>query len=82
MRHTVTYMVQMVQNSEWLYWPSKCRCWFQNLKSRYQPFHTGRAAIVANDYATRDTQIDIIKTKIALVPAVRAVFIFKKENQN
>jgi hypothetical protein len=24
-------------------------------------FRTGRAAIVANDYATRDAQIDIIK---------------------
>jgi hypothetical protein len=30
-------------------------------------FRTGRAAIVANDYVTRDAQIDIIKAKIALV---------------
>jgi hypothetical protein len=43
-------------------------------------FRTGRAAIVANDYVTRDAQIDI-KAKIALIPAVRA-FIFKKENRN
>ena len=41
-------------------------------------FRTGRAAIVANDYATRDTQIDIIKAKIALVPAVRAVFYLQE----
>ncbi|MBE0393732.1 DUF4856 domain-containing protein [Flavobacterium sp. PL002] len=37
-------------------------------------FRTGRAAIVANDYTTRDAQIDIIKAKLALVPAVRAVY--------
>jgi hypothetical protein len=41
-------------------------------------FRTGRAAIVANDYATRDAQIDIIKAKIALVPAVRAVFYLQE----
>jgi len=41
-------------------------------------FRTGRAAIVANDYATRDAQIAIIKQKIALVPAVRAVFYLKE----
>jgi hypothetical protein len=29
----------------------------------------------------RDAQIDIIKAK-AIVPAVRAVFIFKKEKEN
>jgi len=37
-------------------------------------FIKGRAAIVANDYNTRNAQIDIIKTKLALIPAVRAVF--------
>jgi Domain of unknown function (DUF4856) len=37
-------------------------------------FRKGRAAIVANDYATRDAQIDIIKQKLALVVAVRSVF--------
>jgi hypothetical protein len=36
-------------------------------------FRKGRAAIVNNDYAQRDAQIDIIKSKLALVPAVRAV---------
>jgi len=41
-------------------------------------FRTGRAAIVANDYATRDAQIAIIKQKLALVPAVRAVFYLKE----
>ncbi|MFT4983603.1 MAG: hypothetical protein ACI9Q9_000641 [Flavobacterium sp.] len=41
-------------------------------------FRTGRAAIVANDYVTRDAQIDIIKGKIALVPAVRAVFYLQE----
>lgn len=41
-------------------------------------FIKGRAAIVANDYTTRDAQIDIIKTKLALVPAVRAVFYLQE----
>lgn len=41
-------------------------------------FRTGRAAIVANDYATRDAQIAIIKQKLAMVPAVRAVFYLKE----
>ena len=41
-------------------------------------FRKGRAAIVANDYAVRDAQIDIIKTKLALVPAVRSVFYLQE----
>lgn len=41
-------------------------------------FRTGRAAIVANDYTTRDAQIDIIKAKLAMVPAVRAVFYLQE----
>lgn len=41
-------------------------------------FRKGRAAIVANDYATRDAQIDIIKTKLAIVSAVRAVFYLQE----
>jgi hypothetical protein len=41
-------------------------------------FRTGRAAIVANDYITRDTQINIIKVKLAMVPAVRAVFYLQE----
>jgi hypothetical protein len=38
-------------------------------------FRTGRAAIVANDYVTRDAQIDIIKAKIALIPAVSVFYL-------
>jgi hypothetical protein len=41
-------------------------------------FRKGRAAITANDYAVRDTQINIIKTKLALIPAVRAVFYLQE----
>ena len=37
-------------------------------------FRKGRAAIVANDYVTRDAQIAIIKEKLAKVVAVRSVF--------
>jgi hypothetical protein len=37
-------------------------------------FRKGRAAIVANDYATRDAQISVIKEKLALMIAVRAVY--------
>ncbi|NHN24829.1 DUF4856 domain-containing protein [Flavobacterium jejuense] len=40
-------------------------------------FRKGRAAIVANNYTVRDEQIKIIKSKIALVPAVRAVYYLK-----
>ena len=48
---------------------------FNTLKSDIElAFRTGRAAIIANDYTTRDAQIDIIKSKLALVPAVRAVY--------
>jgi hypothetical protein len=41
-------------------------------------FRTGRAAIVNNDYDKRDAQIDIIKAKLALVPAVRAVYYLQE----
>lgn len=52
---------------------------FKTLKSDIElAFRKGRAAIVANDYTTRDAQIDIIKTKLALVPAVRAVFYLQE----
>lgn len=40
----------------------------------YKAFIKGRAAISNADYSTRDAQIDIIKTELAKVPAVRAVF--------
>lgn len=41
-------------------------------------FRKGRAAIVANNYTVRDQQIAIIKAKLALVPAVRAVYYLKE----
>lgn len=41
-------------------------------------FRKGRAAIVANDYKVRDAQIDVIKAKLAMVPAVRAVFYLQE----
>ena len=40
----------------------------------FDAFKRGRAAIVAGDYAERDAQADIIKEKLSIVPAVRAVF--------
>lgn len=40
-------------------------------------FRKGRAAIVNNDYGTRDAQIGIIREKLALVCAVRAVYYLK-----
>ncbi|WP_309608623.1 DUF4856 domain-containing protein [Flavobacterium sp.] len=48
---------------------------FNSLKNDISlAFRKGRAAIVANDYATRDAQITIIKEKLAMVVAVRSVF--------
>ena len=44
------------------------------ITASYDAFKLGRAAIVAKDYALRDEQAAIIKTKLALVPSVRAVF--------
>lgn len=41
-------------------------------------FRAGRAAIIANAYTKRDEQADIIKAKLALVPAVRAVFYLQE----
>ena len=41
-------------------------------------FRKGRAAILANDYKTRDAQANIIKENIALVPAVRAVYYLQE----
>lgn len=41
-------------------------------------FRKGRAAITAGDYKTRNEQIAIIKQKLAIVPAVRAVFYLKE----
>jgi hypothetical protein len=41
-------------------------------------FRAGRAAIIANDFDERDAQADIIKAKLALVLAVRAVFYLQE----
>ena len=41
-------------------------------------FRKGRAAIVANDYNTRDAQIEVIQENLALVAAVRAVFYMQE----
>lgn len=47
---------------------------FSTLKTDIElAFRTGRAAIVANDYAVRDAQANIIKAKLAMVPAIKAV---------
>ncbi len=52
---------------------------FKTLKADIDlAFRKGRAAIVANDYGTRDVQIDIIKAKLAVIPAVRAVFYLQE----
>jgi hypothetical protein len=56
---------------------------FNTVKADIQnAFIKGRAAIVANDYKTRNEQIDIIKSKLALVPAVRAVFYLQEGKAN
>ena len=41
-------------------------------------FRKGRAAIVANDYTTRNQQIAVIQNKLALVAAVRAVYYLQE----
>lgn len=52
---------------------------FNTLKAEINlAFRKGRAAIIANDYDTRDAQIAIIKTKLALVAAVRSVFYLQE----
>lgn len=52
---------------------------FNTLKADIElAFRTGRAAIVAHDYATRDEQANIIKAKLAMIPAVRAVFYMQE----
>lgn len=51
---------------------------FNTLKEAIEvAFRKGRAAIVANNYEVRDAQIAIIKSKIAMIPAVRAVYYLK-----
>lgn len=52
---------------------------FKTLKADINlAFRKGRAAITAGDYAVRDKQIEIIKTKLAMIPAVRAVFYLQE----
>lgn len=47
---------------------------FANLPTEvFNAFKLGRAAIVSNDYALRDQQIEIIKEKISMAIALRAV---------
>ncbi len=41
-------------------------------------FRKGRAAIVENDYTTRNQQIKVIQEKLALVAAVRAVYYLQE----
>ena len=41
-------------------------------------FRKGRAAIVANDYTSRNQQISVIQNKLALVAAVRAVYYLQE----
>ncbi|WP_124981052.1 DUF4856 domain-containing protein [Nonlabens xiamenensis] len=40
----------------------------------FDAFKLGRAAIVANDYELRDAQAEIIREKISMIPAIRAVY--------
>ncbi|AUS04075.1 DUF4856 domain-containing protein [Pseudotamlana carrageenivorans] len=48
---------------------------FKNLDVEiYEAFKLGRAAITEGVYTLRDDQVDIIREKLSLVPAVRAVY--------
>ena len=40
----------------------------------FEAFKTGRAAIVAGDYQTRDEQVEIIRENISTLIAVRAIY--------
>lgn len=44
----------------------------------YDAFKLGRAAIVAGDYETRDAQAEIIREKLSVVIAVRAVYYLQQ----
>ena len=44
----------------------------------FNAFKLGRAAIVANDYALRDAQAAIIRTKISEVIAIRAIYYLQQ----
>lgn len=56
---------------------------FSSVKENIEvAFRKGRAAIVANNYTLRDEQIAIIKSNLAKVPAVRAVYYLKNGKTN
>ena len=48
----------------------------------YNAFKKGRAAIVQKNYIVRNEQADIIKEKISLIPAVRAVYYLQASKAN
>ena len=48
----------------------------------YDAFKLGRAAIVNNDYLTRDDQVDIIRENISKVIAIRAIYYLQQGKAN
>ena len=48
----------------------------------YDAFKLGRAAIVNNDYLTRDDQVDIIRENISKVIAIRAIYYLQQGKVN
>ena len=48
----------------------------------YDAFKLGRAAIVNNDYLTRDDQVDIIRENISKIIAIRAVYYLQQGKAN
>ncbi len=48
----------------------------------YNAFKLGRAAIVAKNYTVRDQQADIIREKVSMVIAVRAVYYLQQGKAN
>lgn len=56
---------------------------FQGIASTiYDAFKLGRAAIVNNDYLTRDEQADIIRENISKVIAIRAIYYLQQGKAN
>ena len=47
----------------------------------FEAFKRGRAAIVAKQYGIRDDQISILREKLSLVPAYRAVYYLKEAKE-
>ncbi|OBQ55345.1 DUF4856 domain-containing protein [Tamlana sp. s12] len=48
----------------------------------YNAFKLGRAAVTEGAYALRDDQVDIIREKLSIVPAVRAVYYLQAGKNN